>query len=330
MTIKSVICGSPDAVEAVYGEGRRRRVAELTDLYPHAVCRQNIDEHLDQLGPIEVIFATWGMPGLSEAHLDAMPKLRAVFYGAGSVQSFGRPLLARGIHLSSAWHTNGKYVAQVTLAQVLLACKGMFRNMRHCAEARPRSEAFVGPGIFNATVSILGAGAIGRAVIELLEPFELEVIVFDPFLSDADAAALGVAKVSLEDAFARGLVVSNHIADNEQTRGLIGREHFAAMGERATFINTGRPRTLDHGGLIDVLRQRPDLTAMLDVFESVPDEQVSTLRSMDNVFLSTHIAGAIGRERMALADTVIEQFRKWQAGKPTGGEVTAPMLATMA
>jgi phosphoglycerate dehydrogenase-like enzyme len=62
-------------------------------------------------------------------------------------------------------------------------------------------------------VALLGAGQIGRKVIELLRPFHLRVVVFDPFLSEEDAAVLSVERVSLAEAFKQGYVVSNHLAN---------------------------------------------------------------------------------------------------------------------
>ena len=70
----------------------------------------------------EALFATWGMPALSEAELAvALPNLRAVFYAAGSVQAFARPLLARGVAVFSAWGENAVPVAEVAVSQILLA-----------------------------------------------------------------------------------------------------------------------------------------------------------------------------------------------------------------
>jgi phosphoglycerate dehydrogenase-like enzyme len=170
----------------------------------------------------------------------------------------------------------------------------------------------------------------GRALIKLLEPFELDVIVHDPFLPDEDAGALGVEKVSLEDAFRRGLVVTNHIANLPATVGMLKREHFEVMREFAVFINTGRGATVDEEQMIGVLQEREDLTALLDVTEAEPPQRDSPLYTMPNVSLTGHIAGSLGNEVVRMADFMIEEFLAWGEGRPLRYEVTSEMLKTLA
>ncbi len=333
---RAALFGDPAALERVYAQGRRDQVAALTRLYPAAVAPGTLEEDLARLEEggalreLEVIFSTWGMPPLGAPRLDRMPNLRAVFYAAGSVQSFARPLLERGITVVSAWQANAVPVAEFTLAQVLLANKGYWRNVRDYRAARSKRGASHGPGNFGETVALLGAGAIGRTVIELLRPFVLRVIVFDPFLPDETARALGVEKVSLEEAFERGLVVSNHLANNPQTVGMLRQDLFARLRPGATFINTGRGATVDEAGLVRVLRARPDLTALLDVTHPEPPVPDSPLYELPNVHLTSHIAGSLGGEVVRMADYVIEEFRAWREGRPLRFAVSLERLETMA
>ncbi len=246
------------------------------------------------------------------------------------MQRFARPFLERGIGVVSGWAANGVPVAEWTLAQILLANKGYFGNEREFRAARSKKEAFRGRGNFGATVSLLGAGAIGRLVVELLRPFQLQICVFDPFLSDENAIALGVEKVTLDEAFARGAVVSNHLANLPATVGMLKGAHFAAMRPHATFINTGRGATVREAEMIEVLKKRRDLTALLDVTYPEPPRQNSPLWKMENVFLTSHIAGSIGDEVVRMADYIIEEFEAWQSGKPLRYGVSPEMLETMA
>jgi phosphoglycerate dehydrogenase-like enzyme len=258
-----------------------------------------------------------------------MPRLRAVFYAAGTVQPFARPLLERGVTVVSAWHANAAPVAEFTLAQILLATKGYWRNAGRSRERRGWGHES-GPGNFGETIALLGMGAVGRAVVQLLKPFQLKVIVFDPFLSDADAARLGVERVGLEEAFARGIVVSNHLADKPETKKLLGEPLFRAMRPGATFINTGRGATVDEAALIRVFGDEPSLTALLDVTDPEPPVEGSPLFDLRNVHLTSHIAGAVGDEVVRMADLCIEEFEAWIAGKPLRYAVTLPMLDRMA
>lgn len=325
-------CDHVSNVNRVYSKGRKQYVAELTDLYPTVISQHNFWEHVDELTNLEVIFSTWGMPQLTDEHLDRLPNLEAVFYGAGSVQGFARPLLKRNIIVVSSWAANAIPVAEFTLAQILLSTKGYFRNTQDCRspETRLSGKSFVGKGNFGETIAIIGAGMIGRKVIEFLRSFELKVVVHDPYLSDEDAHVLGVRKVSLEEAFQLAYVVSNHVPDLPSTRKMLTRGLFERMRQDATFINTGRGATVDEDGLITVFRERKDLTALLDVTFPEPPLADSELYRLPNIHLTSHIAGSLGDEVVRMADYCIEEFKNWQAGKPLRYTVSLKMLETMA
>lgn len=309
--MKVAFVGEEAQIGRVFGRGRREEVESRADVYPGVLSPDD-----PRLAEVEAIFSTWGMPFLTEAQLDGMPRLKAVFYAAGTIQFFGAPLLARDIIISSAWQANAVPVAEFTLSQILLSCKRYFANLRTYA-AEPGRRHGAGPGAYGEKVALLGAGAIGSRVIEFLRPFRLEVMVFDPFLTPERAESLGVRKVSLEEAFAEGYVVSNHLLDVPDTYGLIKEEHLRSMRRDATFINTGRGRTVDMDGLVNTLTERPDLTALLDVTEPLePLPGDHPLWSLPNAFLTTHIAGSTGDEVLRMADWSIEEFDRYRSGEP--------------
>ena len=326
------VCDRSGSVERVYAHGRRERISEITDLHPVVVNTGNLAEQAPSLAEAEVVFSTWGMPLLTDEQLALLPSLKAVFYAAGSVKRFAEPLLHRGIIVVSAWAANGVPVAEYALAQILLANKSYFRNVRQCAMPDGRRAAVKDmAGNFCETVAILGAGVIGSKLIELLKPFTLNVIVWDPFLSQERATELGVEKVgSLAEAFSRGLVVSNHLANVPETRGLLHGELYGLMRRNATFINTGRGATVVEADLARVLAERPDLIALLDVTDPEPPEDSSPFFSLPNILLTSHIAGSQGDEVVRMADYMIGEFLSWDRGDPLRYRVTEDMLATMA
>jgi phosphoglycerate dehydrogenase-like enzyme len=310
--------------------GRQDRLREIVDLYPHVITEKTFEAHADALKTAEVMFASWNIAKLTPLRYEMMPRLKAIFYAAGTVKMFAESAIERGIRVVSAWRMNAIPVAEFTLAQILLSTKGYFANSQEFTTRAAFRTSPKGLGNFEQTIALLGAGAIGRKLIELLKPFRLNVIVFDPYLSDEDAKELGVEKVSIEDAFARGIVVSNHIANIPETVGMLRGEHFRSMRQGATFINTGRGQQVNGPEMIEVLRERPDLFALLDVTWPEPPADDSPLFTLPNVKLSTHIAGSIGNEVVRMADLMIEEFLCWQAGLPLQHEVTLDMLERMA
>jgi phosphoglycerate dehydrogenase-like enzyme len=114
-----------ERLDYVYADGRRERVVDVVDLYPERISLSNFSDRVTGLHELEVIFSTWGLSELQQEHLDKLPNLKIVFYGAGSVQKFARPFLERGIRMCSAWRANAVPVAEYMLAEILLANQGI-------------------------------------------------------------------------------------------------------------------------------------------------------------------------------------------------------------
>ena len=214
----------------VFGQGRRERIAALTELYPDVVSAATFDRHAPELAGLEVIFASWGMPSLSAAQLARLPALKAVFYAAGNVKAFARPLIDHDIVLVSAWAINAIPVAEMCLAQILLSLRGYFRTVRAYRDQKSQDvKAFWRPGVNGATIGLIGMGQIGTRLRALLRHYPLRVIAQDPLLSAARAAELEVERVTLAELFAQAFIVSNHIPDLPATRGTLDRALFARM-----------------------------------------------------------------------------------------------------
>lgn len=288
----------------------------------------------DDFKETEHIFSTWGMPQFNEAEIKTyLPNLKAVFYGAGSVQIFARPFLNCGVKVFSAWAANAVPVAEYTVAQMILANKGFYQSSRIAKTGdRKRASTYFHscPGNYGAKVGIIGAGMIGKLVINMLKAYHLQVLVFDPFLPDEKAEELGVEKTSLEEVFSQCQVVSNHLANNEQTKRMLNKALFETMLPYATFINTGRGAQVIEDDLINVLKTRPDLTALLDVTFPEPPEQDSEFYTLDNCILTPHIAGSSGNEVQRMGAYMKEEYKNFIENKPCKYEVTLDMLKTMA
>ncbi len=305
-------------VNTVYTAEQRQKIAELTDLMPEIVEAQNFDSF--DLSDVEVIFSTWGMMNFTPEQLDRMPKLKAVFYAAGATDYFARPLLKRGIRVFSAWLANAVPVAEFTVAQILLSMKNYFNHTAalKCKENWTREK--IGPGAYGETVALIGAGAISTKVQELLKGYNLNVIVI-PSRKERRT-------ISLEEAFRTAYVVSNHLPNREDNQKVLTKEMFASMRQGATFINTGRGAQVDEEGMCEVLKDRPDLTALLDVTCPEPPENDSPLYKLPNVHLSAHIAGSWNDEFHRMADYMIEEYNRYVAGEEALYEITEKVLMT--
>lgn len=322
-------------LDRVYGPRAMGRISQRVELLSPLGDIAGLEERSGELGDVSFVFSTWGMPALNEEQIAAcFPGLKALFYAAGSVQHFALPFLSRGIRVFSAAEANAVPVIEYTLAQILLANKGFFGASRlygagRQAEAKEYSRAF--PGNFDTPVGIIGAGKIGRGLIARLKDYRLKVSLFDPFLDASAAASLGARKCeTLEELFSSCFVISNHLADKEETRGMLRYKHFSLMDDHGVFINTGRGRQLVEADLVRAFSEKPGRTALLDVTYPEPVEKGHPFFKMDNVILSPHLAGSGGRETIRMGDYMAEEFERFLDGEPLRYEVTVPMLSTLA
>lgn len=321
-------------IARVYAPETLKKICDLIDVEPVQYTKADVMEKPEKFRDVQFIFSTWGMSVFTEEEIAAVfPNLEAIFYAAGTVQAFARPFLHRGVKIFSAWMANGVPVAEYTVAQIVLANKGFYlrsalMSRGEVTQARRMAQDY--PGNYDTTVGIIGTGAIGARVCEMLKSYRLQVLACSLELTEEKARKLGAQISDIDTIFRTCRVVSNHLPNNPQTIGMLTKEHFASMQPYATFINTGRGAQVDEKGMIEVLKERPDLTVVLDVTYPEPPVPDSPLYELSNCILTPHVAGSAGNEVYRMAAWMAEEFEIYRSGGACRYEVTEEMLKTMA
>ena len=320
-----------DLFERVYGMEAHGRIRELVNVLVEPGSGANVLEQPDVLRETDIILSTWGMHVMDESFLALVPRLKALLYGAGSVRKLVTDAFwDRNIVLSSAWAANGVPVSEYTLAAITFCLKNAFGfNRAYCgAGAWPEDRAVY--GAYDSTVGLVSLGMIGRLVCERLKQLDVKVMAYDPFISAGEAESLGVTLVSIESLFSECEVVSLHTPLLKETEGLITGRLIESMKTGASFINTARGAVVREPEMIDVLRRRPDLTAVLDVTRPEPPEAGSALYSLPNVFLTPHISGSMDGECRRMGHYMVEELERFVSGQPLKWQVTEEKAKIMA
>lgn len=297
------------------------------------INQKNLEENKEFLSDCEIAFSTWGMPQFTKEEIaEYMPKLKAVFYSAGTVQYFARPFLESGIKVYSAFAANAVPVAEYTFAQITLAAKGYFQAQSNYRFLPVRALAFANSstGNFGCKVGLVGLGAIGRMVAEKLKALDVEVYACDPFVPEETAKELGVTLVDMETLFSECDIISNHLANKPELENIFNGKLFKRMKKRSTFINTGRGAQVNEFALALSLICHPSRTFVGDVIKKEFFPYICPLFWCPNAFLTPHIAGSTGKEPQRMAYYMMEEMESFTKGEKTKYEVTLESLERMA
>jgi phosphoglycerate dehydrogenase-like enzyme len=330
---KAVFAMDPVHLPRLFPARLLRRAEQLARIDSRLVVQDLADPAAQAaLEEAEVLITGWGCPALGEEALAAAPGLRAVLHAAGSVRHLiGDALWERGIAVSTAAASNALPVAEYTLAAILLAGKDAFgirERFRHShGYLSPAETAHVGN--LGRRVGVIGASRVGRRLLELLRPFDLHVSLYDPYVGDAEAAALGAEPLLLDELLRTSDIVSLHAPDIPATRHMLDRARLALIPDGGVLVNTSRGALVDHAALTDELVSGR-LGAVLDVTEPEPLSEGSPLYQLPNVFLTPHIAGSLGNELERLGGTVVEELERYAAGLPLAHQVLRSDLARVA
>ncbi|MFE5814592.1 hydroxyacid dehydrogenase [Streptomyces sp. NPDC056479] len=289
------------------------RLMQTAAIDPALVVRDFADPATaEALAGAEVLITGWGCPRLDADALAAAPALRAVLHAAGSVRSLvGDALWKAGVAVSSAVTGNALPVAEYTLAMILLAGKDTFthRERFRASHTYPSAAETAATGNVGRRVGVIGASRVGRRLLELLRPFDFTVLLHDPYVSAAEAAAFGAELLSLEDLLRHSDIVSLHAPDIPETYRMLDGDRLALIRDGGVLINTSRGALVDPEALTDELVSGR-LHAVLDVTEPEPLPAGSPLYHLPNVFLTPHIAGSLGNELERLGRIVVEELER--------------------
>jgi phosphoglycerate dehydrogenase-like enzyme len=281
----------------------------------------------ERLRGVDVLVTGWGTQTLDGAVLEGADDLELVAHVGGSVASVASPALYdRGVTVTSANREMARYVAEAVLAMALTSLRDLPAVDREVRAGEWSSDRGRFESLFGADVGFVGLGTVGRDLLDLFDPFDVSVTVYDPYV-DAGEPALDRPWVELGDLEAAldADVVSIHASLTEETLGLLDADRLAAMPDGALIVNCARGPIVDEDALADELAAGR-LRAALDVFDEEPLPADHPFHEHATL-LTPHVAGAPGSDE--LAATVVSEVERFLAGEPLEGAVSRERFELM-
>jgi len=318
----------------LYRDSFRARDWERLASVVEIVDREPLMSYVDRraraiLAEVEVLISGWDAPLLDEDGLGNLPRLQMISHLGATVKAHHAPAVwARGIRVSSAVEATAHPVVEFTIAAIVFAGKAVLaRSRKYCtSRAFPAPDDEFDVGLMGRTIGIVGASRVGLPVIQRLREFDVDILVYDPFLSREHARGLGAEKIDeLDDLVVRSDIVSIHAPITDKTINMFDATRLAKLRDGATLINTARGILVDQAALIAEL-QTGRISAMIDVTYPEPLPADSPLFTLPNVLLTPHMAGPMGLERSRMFAAVVDEVERFCRGKPLRGEIALNSL----
>lgn len=277
---------------------------------PHG-RRMNEDELIQLIGDVDYFIA--GLDKITERVLDEAKQLKLIArVGVGVDNIPFEQTIRRGIQTAYTPNAGTTAVAELTIG-LLLDCARQFtrsdRDMRNGVWNK-----YIGTQLKGKTIGIIGAGRIGKAVIQLLQTWGMTVLANDLIEVPEFAKEFGFTYVSKEELYSQSDFITLHVNHSNSTFHLINEESIQQMKKGVCIINASRGEVVDEKALFDALQSGQVSCAAIDVFAQEP--YTGMLLECPQVILTAHIGAATTESRLLMELGASEEVVRFHTGKP--------------
>ncbi|BBM86444.1 NAD(P)-dependent oxidoreductase [Candidatus Uabimicrobium amorphum] len=263
---------------------------------------------------------------LDAESLQKIPSLKTVVSCRGNAVNIDiNACTMLGIPVLNTPGRNAVAVADLTVAFILMLARKLKSaiSFLHDPEVEAGDIARMGMAhkqlqgyeLWQKNIGLIGMGAVGRKVVERLLPFDVNILVYDPYLSAEDIAATGARSVSLPFLLENSDFISLHAAVTKETRNLISHHEFQKMKKTCGLVNTARAHLIDEQALITALQNEQIGGIALDVFSVEPPGADHPLLAFPNVIATPHVAGNTYEVSAHQGQIVVSELKKLLRGE---------------
>ncbi len=332
----ALVCWPNDWVrELIFPADQFERLNRVANTTWNPTANQYTQDQLrDALPGIEILVTGWGTPTLDANVLSKADALKLVVHTAGSIGSVAdAALYDRNIPITSSNDVMARQVAESNVMLTLMALRKarQFMDRMHAPADQYQWPNYYKSGLpatpmCQATIGIIGLGAIARWYIQFLQPMAPKILLYSRHTKPEEAARLGVELADLDTLLATSDVVNVLCGLTEHTYHLLDADKLARIKDGAALINVGRGAIIDEQALIEALKKNR-FYALLDVFDVEPLPADNPLRTLPNATCFPHMAGA-GNDG-GYSRYGIDEIERYLAGKPLQGTVTRSQWQNM-
>jgi len=236
---------------------------------------------------------------------------------------------AKGILVVNAPGGNTIAAAEHTMAMMLALSRDIPRACATLRSGKWDKKAFMGVELRDKTLGVVGLGRIGAAVAKRAQGMDMNVVAYDPYITEEKAELLGIKLLPLEDVFRQADFITVHIPLTRETKHIVGENAFSLMKEGVRVLNCARGGVLDEQALYNAMKAGKVAGAALDVFEKEPNLD-SPLYEFDNFIATPHLGASTKEAQLSVAVDVSESIVAALQGDFVKNTVNIPSLSPKA
>lgn len=221
-------------------------------------------------------------------------------------------LRARGIPVVYGKNANAVSVSEYVLSAIFMTSRHLDAASADVKRGGWNRKVFTGEEIAGKTLGLIGIGEIGHRVAARARSLGMQVIGYDPFVTEFDFPIVetGIQLLERDEVLAESDYVSLHVPLTKQTKHLIDSSALANMKLGAVLINTARGGIVDEHALADALSNGRLSAAILDVLEQEPPAEDHPLKRLDNCYITPHVAGLTEQSQERVSYMVAREVLK--------------------
>ncbi|MGO2542778.1 MAG: hydroxyacid dehydrogenase, partial [Specibacter sp.] len=234
-----------------------------------------------------------------------------------------------GVMVVNAPTSNIVSAAELTIGHILSLARHIPAASTALKNGEWKRSKYTGTELLEKKLGIIGLGRIGALITERAKAFGMEIVAYDPYVTSARAASLGVQLLSLDELLEQSDFITIHMPRTPETLGMIGTEAFAKMKKSAYVINVARGGLIDEAALNIALRDGEIAGAGIDVFVKEPATDVDFL-GLDNVIATPHLGASTDEAQEKAGVSVAKSVRLALAGElvPDAVNVAGGVIAS--
>lgn len=259
--------------------------------------------------------------------IEAAPKLKVVGRAGVGVDNIDIDAATeRGIIVMNTPGGNTIATAELTFAHLLCGSRPIAQANASMKAGRWDRKSLSGQELFRKTLGICGMGRIGTEVAKRAKAFGMQVLGYDPFLTESRANDLGIKKVDLDTLIRESDYITVHMPLSKETRHMINADAISRMKKGVRIFNCARGGIIDEAALVEGLRSGHIAAAGLDVYEDEPLPADSVLRTLDNLVLTPHLGASTIEAQENVGLEIAEQMVEALTGGVVRNAINMPSV----